>query len=85
MTFLAREKAELPTTSRAVDYSPGDIINWDLGGGITHIGNYRLKSKQRGSNIEIVARQKWSEIRDDPRISFHYGSVVSDDDKLMKE
>ena len=38
MTFLARKQAELPITLRAADYSPGDIVTWDLGGGITHIG-----------------------------------------------
>ena len=38
MTFLAREKTELPITRRAADYAPGDIVTWDLGGGITHIG-----------------------------------------------
>ncbi len=38
MTFLARENAELPITSRAADYSSGDIVTWDLGGGVTHIG-----------------------------------------------
>jgi uncharacterized protein len=38
MTFLAREKTALPITSRRADYLPGDIVTWDLGGGITHIG-----------------------------------------------
>jgi uncharacterized protein len=38
MTFLAREKAQRSISNRAIDYSPGDIVAWDLGGGITHIG-----------------------------------------------
>ncbi len=38
MTFLAREQADLPITSLAADYSRGDIVTWDLGSGITHIG-----------------------------------------------
>jgi uncharacterized protein len=38
MTFLAREKTELPVTLRAADYLSGDIVTWDLGGDVTHIG-----------------------------------------------
>jgi len=28
----------LPMSGMPEDYSPGDIVAWDLGGGITHIG-----------------------------------------------
>ena len=28
----------MPTTTRNEDYSPADIVAWDLGHGITHIG-----------------------------------------------
>jgi uncharacterized protein len=38
MTFLAREKTELPISTRTADYSPGDVVAWNLGGGVTHIG-----------------------------------------------
>jgi uncharacterized protein len=38
MVFLSRKGEKLGTTTRAQDYSPGDIVAWDLGGGITHIG-----------------------------------------------
>lgn len=38
MVFFARKGSVLPITRRAQDYSPGDIVAWDLGGGITHIG-----------------------------------------------
>ncbi len=38
MTFLRRAGKELPITAQAGDYLPGDIVAWDLGGGITHIG-----------------------------------------------
>jgi uncharacterized protein len=38
MMFFARHGTRLPTSQRAGDYSPGDIVAWDLGGGITHIG-----------------------------------------------
>ncbi len=38
MTFFERKGQSLPRTSRAEDYLPGDIVAWDLGGGMTHIG-----------------------------------------------
>lgn len=38
MTFFARQKAELNISMDAADHLPGDIICWDLGGGILHIG-----------------------------------------------
>lgn len=37
MTFFARKGQTLPT-GRSEDYFPGDIVAWNLGGGITHIG-----------------------------------------------
>jgi hypothetical protein len=36
--FFQRKGESLPTTARADDYSPGDLVTWDLGGGIPHIG-----------------------------------------------
>lgn len=38
MTFFARHGDVLKTSSRNEDFHPGDIVTWDLGGGITHIG-----------------------------------------------
>jgi len=38
MAFFRRNGTELPITNSGHDYSPGDIVAWDLGGGITHIG-----------------------------------------------
>jgi uncharacterized protein YijF (DUF1287 family) len=38
MTFFGRKGESLPMTNRAEDYSPGDIVAWDLGGGVLHIG-----------------------------------------------
>jgi len=28
----------LPTSRRADDYAPGDIVTWDLGGNVPHVG-----------------------------------------------
>jgi hypothetical protein len=38
MTFFARQGAGLPVTREARDYRPGDVVTWDLPGGLTHIG-----------------------------------------------
>jgi uncharacterized protein len=38
MVFLGRKGETLPITERAQDYSPGDIVTWDLGGSVLHIG-----------------------------------------------
>ena len=38
MTFFQRHGESLPVTRRAEDYHPGDLVTWDLGGGVPHIG-----------------------------------------------
>jgi uncharacterized protein YijF (DUF1287 family) len=36
--FFSRKGEILPITNRADDYAPGELVTWDLGGGLTHIG-----------------------------------------------
>jgi uncharacterized protein len=36
--FFSRKGQSLPITSNAKDYRPGDVVTWDLGNGLTHIG-----------------------------------------------
>jgi hypothetical protein len=48
MVFFARKGESLPITSRAEDYAPGDLVTWDLGGGVPHIGIV-VDQKLRGS------------------------------------
>lgn len=38
MVFFSRLGQELPITMKSSDYQAGDIICWNLGGSITHIG-----------------------------------------------
>ena len=38
MVFFQRKGEALPMTNRAGDYAPGDLVTWDLGGGVPHIG-----------------------------------------------
>ena len=47
MTFFTRHGKALQISSSAKDYLPGDIVCWNLGGAITHIG---IVSKKRSAN-----------------------------------
>jgi uncharacterized protein YijF (DUF1287 family) len=38
MAFFRRKGESLPITTRAIDYAPGDLVTWDLGGNVPHIG-----------------------------------------------
>ena len=38
IVFFERNGESLPKSQAAGDYSPGDIVTWDLGNGLTHIG-----------------------------------------------
>ena len=38
MVFFARKGESLPITRRAEDYAAGDLVTWDLGGDVPHIG-----------------------------------------------
>jgi uncharacterized protein len=38
MVFFARHGQSLPLSADGSDYRPGDLVTWNLGGAITHIG-----------------------------------------------
>src|SRR5215471_11160789 len=38
MVFFSRKGQVLPVSLNATSYHPGDVVAWNLGGGITHIG-----------------------------------------------
>ena len=38
MVFFSRKGETLAITERAEDYAPGDLVTWDLGGDVPHIG-----------------------------------------------
>jgi len=38
MTFFARNGESLPLSTRAQDYAAGELVSWDLGGNVPHIG-----------------------------------------------
>lgn len=50
MIFFERKGEVKPLSKNPSDYSPGDIVCWDLGGGLTHIGivaNQKSADKNR--------------------------------------
>jgi uncharacterized protein YijF (DUF1287 family) len=38
MVFFERKGEALPITNSSQDYAPGDLVTWDLGGNVPHIG-----------------------------------------------
>ncbi len=54
MTFFARHGTVKKITQDSEDYQPGDIVCWNLGGGITHIGIVSRKESTNGQRHLIV-------------------------------
>jgi len=54
MTFFSRKGKSIPMSKVASDYLPGDIVTWDLGHGITHIGLVSDQKTKDNSRYLIV-------------------------------
>jgi len=54
MKFFERHNAKLSITDNSVDYKPGDLVCWNLGGAITHIGIVVDKKSNDGKRNLIV-------------------------------
>ncbi len=54
MKFFERNNAQLAITAKYSDYKPGDVVAWDLGGGITHIGIVVKRKSADGQRNLIV-------------------------------
>ena len=76
MVFFARKGTKRPMSNVAKDYHPGDIVCWNLGGNITHIGlviNRKSADGQRYLIVHNIGRGQ--EIQDclfDWKIIGHY-------------
>jgi uncharacterized protein len=54
MTFFARRGESLPISTRSEDYSAGDLVTWDLGGNVPHIGIVvNRKAARTGRNLVV--------------------------------
>ena len=54
MKFFERQNATLSITDKPGDYRPGDVVCWNLGGAITHIGIVVDKKSNDGKRNLIV-------------------------------
>lgn len=54
MTFFSRHGKVLPKTQNPSDYKPGDIVCWNLSGGINHIGLVVNKKSDDGNRYLII-------------------------------
>jgi len=68
MTFFRRAGYTAPLTRTAADYLPGDVVAWDLGRGILHIG--------------IVSDLK--SVSDTPLVVHNIGSGAREEDILFR-
>jgi uncharacterized protein YijF (DUF1287 family) len=53
MTYFRRAGYAAPHTRAAVDYLPGDVVAWDLGRGILHIGIVSDRSSAGGTPLVV--------------------------------
>ena len=76
MTFFERHGEIKSITDLATDYTPGDIVCWNLGGGVTHIGFVADKKSRDGKRPLIIhnigAGQVAQDCLFDYKITGHY-------------
>lgn len=54
MTFFARKGELLTTSTQGADYAPGDLVTWDLGGNVQHIGIVVDRKSARTGRFLVV-------------------------------
>jgi uncharacterized protein len=76
MVFFGRKGETLATTERAEDYSPGDLVTWDLGGNVPHIGivvDQKLPASGRNMILHNIGRgPKIEDVLFSWKITGHY-------------
>ncbi|MBI1222990.1 MAG: DUF1287 domain-containing protein [Bacteroidetes bacterium] len=70
MVFFSRKGSSLPVSNTADDYHPGDIVCWDLGGGITHIGIVANRKSADGKRWQIIHNIGGGQVMED--VLFNY-------------
>jgi uncharacterized protein YijF (DUF1287 family) len=74
--FFTRHGKSLPVTGRGSDYAPGDLVTWDLGGNVPHIGMVTDRRSADGTRPLIVhnigAGPTLEDMLFDYRITGHY-------------
>jgi uncharacterized protein len=76
MVFFSRKGEELPVSSKAKDYLPGDLVTWDLANGAIHIGMIVDQKALLTGRYKIVhnigAGPKMEDVLFDWKITGHY-------------
>jgi uncharacterized protein YijF (DUF1287 family) len=76
MVFFSRKGTSLPISTRGEDYESGELVTWDLGGGVPHIGIVvDRKSAQSGRYMlvhNIGAGPKMEDVLFSWKITGHY-------------
>jgi len=77
MVFFERQGAARPVTDDARDYKPGDVVTWDLSGGLTHIGLVvAVPSESDENRLQVVhnigAGPKMEDVLFNWKITGHY-------------
>ncbi len=63
MRYLWSHASVLPISRAAADYAPCDIVAWDLGGGVTHIGV--VTDKRTGDRRQVAHHLSGSPLEED--------------------
>jgi hypothetical protein len=53
MTHFQRQGWAVPVSNKASDFRAGDVVAWDLGGGVTHIGIVSDRRSAKGTPLVI--------------------------------
>jgi uncharacterized protein YijF (DUF1287 family) len=76
MIFFSRKGETRGITSRAEDYAPGDLVTWDLGGNVPHIGIVVDQKSGVGGRYMMVHNigqgPKMEDVLFDWKITGHY-------------
>ena len=70
MCFFKREKAALAISDKTEDYQPGDIVCWNLGGGILHIGIVLAEKNSAGTRPLIMHNIGSGQVKEDMLFDF---------------
>jgi uncharacterized protein YijF (DUF1287 family) len=76
MAFFSLKGESLPTTTNADDYVPGDLVTWDLGGDVPHIGivvDHRDATSKRYMIVHNIGQgPKMEDVLFNWKITGHY-------------
>src|SRR6266850_6249221 len=75
MVFFSRKGESLSLSSRAEDYTPGDLVTWDLGGGVPHVGVVVDQKSARSGRYMIVHNIGQGPRMEDVLFRWNYGPL----------